>query len=372
MSPAHSYNEFTMFAFNLRITTALITAFLICPLTPRLLAEDSGSVPARLRSRVVNGKVVETGINKYPQLGPIAGTPLAMRVQKSVEKGLQDGVPTDIIIEGPSAFSEDARRPPPRFLGRLIHKVHIWTKWQLAGNTKDKWRLKGDAQHFDNRLLRSGDILPLLESSGPGGALLQPGDILISGIGAIATHLSLYTGKDENGSPRIIHSMATPATQQSYFQLVYNAIRSLWDKGRIGVFEEDLGEFFDRYERDTYFVVRDPKMTAEMRAKGIARVQALVGRSYDYDMNQNNDALYCTEIGSELIRGAYEGSGLDLPWLGTTAVHRLALEDFPITPNNFLASPDLLITDCSETGWKHLEYVVGSHVTGCQAPQNAR
>lgn len=330
----------------------------------------SGEARAVPATRLVQGKAVPTGNDTYPALGEFAGTPLAMRLQKSIDKGTQEGVPQGTIVEGPSAFSDEVRNPPPRFIARIIHKAYIWTKWQLASSWDDKIRLRGPPTHFSNPLLVPDQLLSLLETAGDDGRpLLLPGDIIVNGIGGIATHVSLYVGKDpESGKPEIVHALGTPATQQSYVQLVGNVMKSLVRTvGKIGVVREGLGDFIARFQRDTYFIVRDPRMSDEMRARGVARGREIEGLGYDYDINQSNDSLYCTEVVTEMLKAAYEGSGLPLPWVGTTAVHRRSLEEFPITPDNILASPDFQVIHASETGWKHLEHVIRTHVVGAAA-----
>lgn len=321
---------------------------------------------AQAGTRTINGEEVQTATSKYPTLAAVAGTVRAGSVQKQIDAGTMPGIPKDLYVEGPSAFSGDARRPPPAFVGRLLHKLTIWWKWQRASDPKDRWRFSGPPRHLPHPLLTSAEILALLEKTGADGrALLLPGDILISGIGGVATHVSLYVGKDKAGVPTIVHAMATPKTQQSYPMLVVNVFESLLiSKGKVGVFEESLGGFFERFQRDTYFVLRDPKLTDEMRARGIAKARELIGAGYDYDVNQSNDSLYCTELMIHHLRGAYAGTKLALPWVGTTAVHRLALEDFPVTMDNFLASPDFELTVANELGWAHVKNVVRTYVSG--------
>ncbi|MBI4860012.1 MAG: hypothetical protein HY815_07075 [Candidatus Riflebacteria bacterium] len=321
--------------------------------------------------RLVQGTPVPTGDSFYPDLIPIAGTPLVMRLQPGIDNAKRPGVPANVVVEGPSALSKDALMKQPGRLAHAANRAYIWTKWQLASSRADKWRLTGPATHFKYPLLVPEDLLKLLKTQGPDGRpLLLPGDMIINGIGGIATHLSLYVGPDAaTGEPRIVHALATPGTQQSYVQLAGNVVKSIVRPCEtIGVVEEGLGGFIARYQRDTFFVLRDPRMTDPMRANGIRHVRSLVGRGYDYDMNQTNDSYYCTEIGVEMIRAAYEGAGLPVPWLGTTAVCKRTLKDFPVTPDNLLATPDLVVMQANATGWKHLDHVIRTHVVG-ERPQ---
>jgi hypothetical protein len=312
--------------------------------------------PSAPLARTIRGQPVKTGNALHPKVASAAGTPLAMRIQKTIDAGKLDGVPSGVIVEGPGAFSEEARRPPPKWLKHVLNKAYIWTKWQLAGAEEDKRRLRGPATHFQHPLLTANDARALFPQ-------LEPGDIIVNGIGGIATHVSQYIGGGQ-----IVHALGTPATQQSYAQVAGNVVKLLSTRPvKIGVVQEGLDEFFARFERDTFFVVRDPRMTGAMRAKGVAHVKTLVGRGYDYDMNQTNDTMYCTEIATETLRAAYEGSGLPLPAIGTTAIQKNGLEDFPMTPDNLLACPDFEILAASETGWKHLVHVVETHVLGSAA-----
>ena len=342
------------------------------PLTHKLLLLVAVVAPAFAASpapltRAVRGQPVPTGNSLYPKLGPSAGTLVVSRLQRTVEQGKLEGVPDDIIVEGPPFFDPEIKKAPPAFFAHAQHKAYIWTHWQLASNQEDKNRLRGPATHFQNPLLKPDDLLRLLDQDGPDGRkILLPCDIVVNGIGGIATHVSLYVGRDPaTGEPHIIHALGTPATQQSYAQVAGNVVRAFTDGkglGKMGVVEEGLGNFFGRFERDTYFIVRDPRMTDAMRQKGIAHARTLLGRGYDYDMNQSNDALYCTEVATEMMKGAYEGTGMTPPAVGTTSV--LKLDEFAMTPDNLIACPDLNIIAASETGWKWLDHVVRTHVVG--------
>lgn len=335
------------------------------PLVLALMAPVHAEAPL---SRPVNGRPVQTANALYPKLSQAAGTQLVSRVQRTVEQGKMDGVPDSIIVEGPPFFDPEIKKAPPAFYVRAMHKAYIWTKWQLASSEEDKKRLRGPATHFAHPLLKPADVLQHLDAKGPDGRpMLLPCDIIVNGIGGIATHVSLYVGRDASGDPRIIHALGTPATQQSYAQVAGNVVRTLARDsglGKMGVVEEGLGNFISRFERDTYFILRDARMTDAMREAGIKYARTLIGRAYDYSMNQSNEALYCTEVATEMMKGAYAGTNLTMPAVGTTAVKRNMLEEFAMTPDNLLACPDMTVVAASATGWSHLENVVKTHVLG--------
>ena len=73
---------------------------------------------------------------------------------------------------------------------------------------------------------------------------------------------------------------------------------------KIGVIKESAAEFFERYPRDTYVIMRDPQITPEQAAQGVAKIESLVGKDYDYDFSAGDDDYYCTEIVMEYLEEA--------------------------------------------------------------------
>ena len=65
---------------------------------------------------------------------------------------------------------------------------------------------------------------------------------------------------------------------------------------KISVIKESAAEFFERYPRDTYVIMRDPQITPEQASQGVAKIESLVGKDYDYDFSAGDDDYYCTEI----------------------------------------------------------------------------
>lgn len=323
------------------------------------------------RARTVNGATLETARAAYPELARFAGTPLNDPLQQGIAKGQVRDVPKDVVVEGPSVFSPEARQKQPSGLGSLINKVCVWSSFQMATDRADRLRLGGDPTHLKLPAVSSKEMLALTRELGPDGKpKLMPGDMIACGCNGHTGHMIIYAGNDpKTGEPQIIHSMATADTQQSYLQIAGNALKAAFSStGKVGVIKEGMAEFFDRFPRDSYVVLRDPRMTDEMRAKGLAHVATLVGKGYDYDLNQDNDAYYCSEMGVELLKAAYQGSGQQLPWVGTTAINEFTLTDQVAAPENFIASPDFQVTTGNASGYKNVEHIVKSYVSGIRAP----
>jgi hypothetical protein len=343
--------------------------------TPRQAALDSLTVlPSSFGAppvRMVNGSAVEAARATYPQLGELAGSTLAESLQKSIDKGSVKGVPDDVVVEGPSAFSPQAHRDPPSALASLINKVAVWTVFQSATSTADRLRLGGAPAHLGLPTVPGSELVALTKELGPDGKpKLMPGDMIINGCNGATGHMSIYIGDDPTtGQPQIIHAMGTADTQQSLTMIAGNAVKAaVSDTGKVGVIQEGLAGFFDRFDRDSYVVVRDPHLTDEMRAKGLAHVKELLGKGYDYDLNMSNDKYYCSEMGVEMMKAAYAGSGQPMPWVGTTSISRATLNDQVATPENFVASPDFVLTAGNKSGWAAAESIIKTHVLGIQTP----
>jgi hypothetical protein len=215
----------------------------------------------------------------------------------------------------------------------------------------------------------AAEIVALTREPGPDGKpRLLPGDMIVNGCNGQLGHMSMYVGDDpKTGRPAIIHAMGTADTQQSLTDILDNvahALPGMPATGKVGVIEEGLDAFFDRFSRDTYVVVRDPRLTDDMRSQGLARVHDLLGKGYDYDLSMGDGRYYCSELGVELIKTAYSGTSLPLPWVGTTAIHRGPIQQFVATPENFVASPDLEITAGNATGVSMARQILGTYVSG--------
>ena len=108
------------------------------------------------------------------------------------------------------------------------------------------WK-SGSSDVFSNpNRLSTDSVKPVLNQ-------LEPGDIILNGSGGGLTHAAVYAGDGE-----IIHSMATNTTGRGFLGAVWDTIkRAFGDKPEnVGVIKEKLGDFFDRYPRDTMVVMR--------------------------------------------------------------------------------------------------------------------
>lgn len=186
-------------------------------------------------------------------------------------------------------MSEDYRNSrgtwaPVRFLVRVMLKI----LWSVGG--------KGDAVDGLPRLW-SADVAPHL-------SLMEPGDFLLMGNNGVCSHVAVYLGDGQ-----IVHSMATEKTMRGFRGSFWDALWRPWrwltnQMDQTGVLRESLGAFLDRYERDTWIAVRRQGLSAAQVAEGLAHVQGLVGKEYDYDFNADDDAYYCTEIVVEFLDAA--------------------------------------------------------------------
>ena len=125
---------------------------------------------------------------------------------------------------------------PARFLARILLKV--------------MWSMGGDSDAVDGLpRLWSDDVEPHLD-------LMQAGDFLLIGNNGVCSHCAVYVGEG-----RIVHSMATEKTMRGVLGSIYDALWRPWrwltnQMDRTGVILERLGEFLDRYERDTWISLR--------------------------------------------------------------------------------------------------------------------
>ena len=150
------------------------------------------------------------------------------------------------------------------------------------------------------------DGLPRVRGDDIRGALPQfrPGDFLLVGNNGSLSHIMLYVDEDQ-----AVHSMATEKTMRGAFGSLWDAIRRpvWWTFGlqeQTGVIEESVTEFLDRYERDTWVVLRREGLTQAQVTAGITHARSLVGKRYDYDFSAGDDEYYCTEIIVEFLEAA--------------------------------------------------------------------
>jgi hypothetical protein len=176
---------------------------------------------------------------------------------------------------------------------------------------------------------------------------LRPGDIILCGNHGGLSHAILY-----EGDGKIIHAMATGSTARSVLQRLGDTAKEMvgieTDQGKQGVIREGLGEFFDRFERDTYVVMRSPSMTPEKAQAAVAHAKSLIGKEYDYDFRPENGSYYCTEVVGESYRKALAGES---PKIGARPQHVPLLLDREavVDPLDMFASPDLQVATASKS-----------------------
>ncbi|MEQ1503587.1 MAG: hypothetical protein ABMB14_15220 [Myxococcota bacterium] len=196
---------------------------------------------------------------------------------------------------------------------------------------KIMWSVGGKADAIDGLpRLSSASIRPLLEA-------LHPGDLVLLGNNGVLTHIAVHVGAGE-----VIHAMATEKTMRGWFGSMWDALRRLFGgtEQHVGVVREPLAGFVDRYERDTWVVVRSPA-DADGVARGLARIGSLVGKPYDYGFKVDNEAWYCTEVADAYLKAAL---GDRAPTLGTRAVSvPLLLRSDVVEPVAVLDAPGLAV-----------------------------
>lgn len=152
---------------------------------------------------------------------------------------------------------------------------------------KIAWSVGGHADQIDGlpRVTSSG-AQPLLQA-------MEAGDFVLLGNNGLLTHVAVYVGQGN-----IVHAMATEKTMRGWWGSLWDALGRMFgsDERKVGVVREALGEFLERYERDTIVVSRIPNLGAEQATRGLSRIESLIGLPYDYGFKTNNEAWYCTEL----------------------------------------------------------------------------
>lgn len=215
----------------------------------------------------------------------------------------------------------------PAGLMSPARRLAVWFSFGL-GEVKDPAaRITG--QHFSEVVLprlRAGDV------------------ILCGGEDGHQTHAIVYAGEG-----KIVHSMATEKTKRSVLRRIGDTLAAPFialaeltglKKKRRGVIEEQGAEFFDRFFRGSYVVLRSPLMTPERAFAGAGHVRAFLGARYDHNLLPGNGDYYCTEIVEEFMRAAL---GAEAPRVGARPVDYgfLMQRRAVIDPENFLQTPDL-------------------------------
>ena len=172
------------------------------------------------------------------------------------------------------------------FIKRIV-KFILGIMWSIGG--------KSDAEDGLPRL-QSTDINPVLKN-------LKPGDIILNGNNGGLSHAAMYVGDGQ-----IVHSMATHDTMRGTGGSILDALKRMVGLGpanpKTGVLKEDVGAFFDRFERDTYVVVRRDDLSETQVQQGVDKIHELIGKEYDYDFSAGDDEYYCTEVVLEYLDAA--------------------------------------------------------------------
>ena len=185
---------------------------------------------------------------------------------------------------------------------------------------------------------------------------LQPGDIILNGNNGGLTHLSVHVGDGQ-----VVHSMATNETMRGVDGAIWDSIKASFGFGPkedlTGVLKEDFGNFLDRFERDTFIVLRRPELTAAQREKGIAHLNSLVGHPYDYDFSAGDDEYYCTELALEYLDAALETRHSTI---FNTEHHNYGIfVTDAIAPHNVLENPTLSPIIASKSAEIHFKAHLG-------------
>ncbi len=232
----------------------------------------------------------------------------------------------------------------------------------------------------------SGQEIEELTKPGPNGEppALRPGDCLINGGGGDPSHVALYAGPDKHGHPMIIHAMATNNEGRSAMERLGDAVKFPFQKlagaigidtnQKTGVLYERVGDFFNRYHRDTVVVARLPGLNQEQIAKGLERATELVGKPYDYKLQAGTDAIYCTEVYLEFMKAAVGDEREKLPYMGTSChsggspLGTIGLKDqFICEPSHVMVSPHMEIGVMLGCGKDAIEDMKRTHVLGPNA-----
>ncbi len=186
-------------------------------------------------------------------------------------------------------------------------------------------------------------------------ALMRPADVVIMGNNGRLTHVAVHVGQGV-----IVHAMATEKTMRGWVLALCDALRGLvrLTEPHVGVVEEPLAAFLDRFERDTIVVVRHRGVTAENAASAIAHVRSLVGRPYDYLFARKDDAFYCTELVEEVWNSALGSGAVALPTRRLRVP--LLLDRDVIEPEVVLGSPDTDVVTANRAALVRYAEAVGN------------
>ncbi len=208
-----------------------------------------------------------------------------------------------------------------------VRKALTWFSWGMGG-VAAKERIAGETMEEEMRTAK-------------------PGDILLCGGGGALTHVALYLGEGQ-----ILHSMATSINGRSFGERVMDTLEIVSglditraDSYKIGVIRESVKDFFNRFERDSFAIMRPTKLSNDRVKRGLEKVKKLEGQSYDYDFVPQNEAFYCSEIITEFMHAAgQQDFSISANQINFKLMNRTILErDALVEPSNFLRSPHLTL-----------------------------
>ena len=285
----------------------------------------------------------------------------------------QNGQNEECTVEGGDCTDPAFQGTAPGPLQSRFTKAFIRWSWGRSDLFQDYLRTTGQAPAYAAYKPITGKELAALAKPGPDNAppILQPGDLICNGSLGATGHVLVYVGDNEKNEPQIIHAMATQYEGRSFIQRLFDWFRVIglgWNPDKIGVIKEGLAEFVDRYVRDTIIVVRDPRMNPEMRERFLRRIAELIGQPYDYNLSPKHEGYYCTELVKEGTIAAYKGTGLPMPWMGTTWVeagkwpYRIA--QWVFQPENLELSPDYQFVWANQAGQDAYEKIHRTVVCG--------
>lgn len=181
---------------------------------------------------------------------------------------------------------------------RLTQESHGFFKFVLKFVLKILWSVGGAVDGIDGLpRVRGDEIAKVLPR-------FRRGDFMLVGNNGGLSHIMVYTDDDT-----VIHSMATEKTMRGKIGSLWDAFRRpiWWTFGleeQTGVIKETVTGFLNRYERDTWMLIRRDGLSTKQVEAGLAHVETLVGAKYDYDFNAGDDEYYCTEIVVEFLDAA--------------------------------------------------------------------
>lgn len=100
-------------------------------------------------------------------------------------------------------------------------------------------------------------------------------------------------------------------------------------------------------------MLRNPELTPEQVARGIARVKGLEGKPYDWDLVPGNDSYYCSEVVTEFFRAADSEHAPRIGGRPEKSYGAIMNRDAIVDPLDILESPDLRVVVANEPAKRH-------------------